>query len=122
MYDSLKDCPWRNVLETRVNSKGETVPFLEESVLPSAYEGGEPMVLGVIVLIVGILQIPAALVTLPAIAYLWFGGDASTASNIAFTVYLFVAGLADNVLKPMLLGRGVDAPTLVGAWGAWWST
>jgi len=77
-------------------------------------------ILGVIVLVVGILQIPAALVTLPAIAYLWFGGDASTASNIAFTVYLFVAGLADNVLKPMLLGRGVDAPmpvVLLGALG-----
>ncbi len=40
--------PWRNVLEYRENSKGEMVPFLEESVLPGAYEH-EPMILGVII-------------------------------------------------------------------------
>jgi len=60
------------------------------------------------------------LVSLPAIAYLWWSGDASTASNIFFTVYLLVAGMADNVLKPLLLGRGVDAPMpviLLGAMG-----
>jgi predicted PurR-regulated permease PerM len=48
------------------------------------------------------------------------GGDASTTSNIIFTVYLLVAGLVDNVLKPMLLGRGVDVPmpiVLLGALG-----
>ena len=33
---------------------------------------------------------------------------------------LFVAGMADNVLKPLMLGRGVDAPMpviLLGALG-----
>lgn len=74
----------------------------------------------VVVLLLGILQLPAALVSLPAIAYLWWLGDASTALNILFTVYLLVAGLADNVLKPLLLGRGVDVPmpvVLLGALG-----
>jgi predicted PurR-regulated permease PerM len=74
----------------------------------------------VVVLLLGILQLPAALVSLPAIAYLWWSGDASTVLNIVFTVYLLVAGLADNVLKPLLLGRGVDAPmpvVLLGALG-----
>ena len=40
--------------------------------------------------------------------------------SIVFTVYLLVAGAADNVLKPLLLGRGVDAPMpiiLLGALG-----
>lgn len=72
------------------------------------------------VLILGVMQLPAALVSLPAIAYLWMGGDASTTSNIMFTVYLVIAGLADNILKPLLLGRGVDAPMpviLLGALG-----
>ena len=39
---------------------------------------------------------------------------------IAYTVVLFVSGLADNVLKPLTLGRGVDAPMpviLLGALG-----
>ena len=63
---------------------------------------------------------PAALISLPAIAYLWWSGDASTVSNIIFTVYLVVAGFADSVLKPLLLGRGVEAPMpiiLLGALG-----
>jgi len=77
-------------------------------------------VLALIVLLLGIAQLPATLVTVPVIVYLWWAGDASTAMNIVYTVYLVVAGLADNVLKPMLLGRGVDAPMpviLLGALG-----
>ena len=77
-------------------------------------------VLAVIVLLLDILQLPAVLVSLPAIAYLWAAGDASTLMNVVFTVYLMVAGMADNVLKPMLLGRGVDVPmpvVLLGALG-----
>ena len=40
--------------------------------------------------------------------------------NSAITVYLMLAGLADNILKPILLGRGVDVPMpiiLIGALG-----
>ena len=77
-------------------------------------------VLAFVVLLIGILQLPALLVSLPVIGYLWWSGDASTMSNIMFTVYLLVAGFADNVLKPLLLGRGVDVPmpvVLIGALG-----
>jgi predicted PurR-regulated permease PerM len=77
-------------------------------------------VLAVIVLILGIAQVPALLVTLPAIVYLWSSGDYSTAAAIAYTVVLFLAGMADNVLKPLMLGRGVEAPMpviLLGALG-----
>lgn len=77
-------------------------------------------VLALIVMLVGIMQLPALIVSLPAIAYMWWAGDASTTANIVFTVYLLVAGMADNVLKPMLLGRGVDVPmpvVLLGALG-----
>jgi len=77
-------------------------------------------VLAFIAMFIGIMQLPGALITLPAIAYLWWAGDGSTTSNIIFTIYLVVAGLADNVLKPLLLGRGVDAPMpiiLLGALG-----
>jgi len=77
-------------------------------------------VLAVIVLILGIAQVPALLVTLPAIIYLWSSGAYSTAAAIAYTVVLFLSGMADNVLKPLMLGRGVDAPMpviLLGALG-----
>jgi predicted PurR-regulated permease PerM len=77
-------------------------------------------VLALLVMVLGILQLPALLVSLPAVAWLWMSGDGSTTSNVAFTIYLLVAGAADNVLKPLLLGRGVDAPMpviLIGALG-----
>ncbi len=77
-------------------------------------------VLAVIVLVLGIAQVPALIVTLPAIAYLWMSGAYDTGAAAVNSVLLFVAGMADNVLKPLMLGRGVDAPMpviLLGALG-----
>jgi predicted PurR-regulated permease PerM len=77
-------------------------------------------VLAFAVLFLGIVQLPATIISLPVVVYLWWAGDASTASNIFYTIYLMVAGMADNVLKPLLLGRGVEAPMpviLLGALG-----
>ena len=77
-------------------------------------------VLAVIVLVLGIAQVPAVIVTLPAIGYIWTSGDYSNVLAITHTVVLLVAGMADNVLKPLMLGRGVDAPMpviLLGALG-----
>ena len=77
-------------------------------------------VAALIVLVLGIAQIPALLVTLPAIAYIWTSGDYGTGAAIAYSVVLFLAGIADNFLKPLMLGRGVDAPMpviLLGALG-----
>jgi predicted PurR-regulated permease PerM len=77
-------------------------------------------VLAVVVLVLGIAQVPALIVTLPAIAYLWASGGYGTGEAALYTVLLFVAGMADNVLKPLMLARGVDAPMpviLLGALG-----
>lgn len=77
-------------------------------------------VLALVVLVLGIAQVPALLVTLPVIAYIWWSGDYGTMAAVAYTVLLFIAGMLDNVLKPLLLGRGVDAPMpviLLGALG-----
>jgi predicted PurR-regulated permease PerM len=76
--------------------------------------------LALIVLLLAIMQLPATLVSLPVILWLWNSGDGGTVMNVIWTVYFVLAGLADNVLKPMLLGRGVDAPMpviLIGALG-----
>lgn len=40
--------PWKQVLSTRVNSKGVEVPFLEKSVWPSEFDG-DPQIAGAIV-------------------------------------------------------------------------
>jgi predicted PurR-regulated permease PerM len=77
-------------------------------------------VLAVIVLVLGIAQVPALLVTLPAIGYIWSSGTYGTGAAVLYSVLLFVAGMSDNVLKPLLLGRGVDVPMpiiLLGALG-----
>jgi predicted PurR-regulated permease PerM len=74
--------------------------------------------LALIVLVLGIAQVPALLVTLPVIVYIWMSGDYGTAAAVTHTVLLFLAGMLDNVLKPLLLGRGVDAPMVVILLGA----
>lgn len=75
--------------------------------------------LALAVLLLGIAQIPATLITIPVIIYV-IAADGVSGATIIFSVYIFVAGLADNVLKPLLLGRGVDVPMpviLIGALG-----
>ncbi|VVO17231.1 AI-2E family transporter [Pseudomonas fluorescens] len=75
--------------------------------------------LALAVLLLGIMQLPATLITLPVIVFVFATEGASTAT-IVFAIYVFVAGLVDNVLKPLLLGRGVDVPmpvVLIGALG-----
>jgi predicted PurR-regulated permease PerM len=77
-------------------------------------------VLAMITLVLSIAQVPALIVILPAIAYIWWSGNYSNGAAIAHTIILLLAGMADNVLKPLLLGRGVDAPMpviLLGALG-----
>ncbi|WPP46667.1 AI-2E family transporter [Pseudomonas sp. AN-1] len=75
--------------------------------------------LALAVLLLGIMQLPATLITIPVIAFVFTTEGASTAT-IVFAIYVFIAGLADNVLKPLMLGRGVDVPmpvVLIGALG-----
>ncbi len=77
-------------------------------------------VLAIAVLVLGIAQVPALLVTLPVIAYLWGSGDYGAVEATVYTVLLGVLGMTDNVLKPLMLGHGVDAPMpviLLGALG-----
>ena len=75
--------------------------------------------LAMAVLIIGIMQLPVPLITFPVIAYV-LGTEGASAASIAFSIYIFIAGMVDNVLKPLLLGRGVEVPMpviLIGALG-----
>jgi predicted PurR-regulated permease PerM len=65
-------------------------------------------VLIVVTFLIGVLQLPALILTIPVIAWGWSHLD-STSAGI-FTVYCLLAGVSDQVLKPILLGRGIDAP------------
>lgn len=67
-------------------------------------------------LILAIVQIPAIIVMVPVIA--WAYGHADPVPATIFAIYGVLVALSDNVLKPMLLGRGVDLPMLVVLLGA----
>jgi len=44
--------------------------------------------LAAIVLVLGIAQVPAVIVTMPAMAYIWMKGDYGSSEAIAYTVLL----------------------------------
>ncbi len=73
-------------------------------------------VFAIILLIVTIIQLPSILITLPVIIYVFSFAD--TVPAIIFTVWTVAWSLSDNILKPMLLGKGVDVPMLVILLGA----
>jgi predicted PurR-regulated permease PerM len=68
-------------------------------------------VLAFAVLILAILQIGSAVVLVPVIIWIWATKDFAVA--LPLTIYLLIVGLADNVLKPLLMGRGLNTPMLV---------
>mgnify|MGYP005634100729 FL=1 len=69
-----------------------------------------------IVLVFAVAQIPALLVLIP-VAFYVFSVESTTVSVI-YLLWSVVVALSDTVLKPMLLGRGVEAPMLVILLGA----
>jgi predicted PurR-regulated permease PerM len=70
------------------------------------------------VLFCAVVQVPAPLAMLPAVIWLFSQGD--TARGVIGIVLVVAVAIVDNVLKPVLLGRGVKVPLavmLVGALG-----
>ncbi|WP_027577927.1 AI-2E family transporter [Bradyrhizobium sp. Ai1a-2] len=63
------------------------------------------------ILLLSIVQIGSAIVLIPVIIWLWTAKDFTTA--LPLTVFLVIVGLLDNILKPLVMGRGLTTPTLV---------
>jgi predicted PurR-regulated permease PerM len=63
------------------------------------------------VMILAIVQIGAAIILVPVIIWIWLDKDFTTA--LLMTVFLCIVGILDNVLKPLVMGRGLTTPTLV---------
>jgi len=68
-----------------------------------------------IFLFASVLQL-GGLVLVPAVIYMF--AIASTTKAVMFLVWCLIVGLMDNVLKPLLLGRGVPVPMAVVFLGA----
>jgi predicted PurR-regulated permease PerM len=63
------------------------------------------------VLILGIVQAPLLIVIVPLIIWSWIAME--TTSALLFTVYMIPVSLMDNILRPLVMGRGLDTPMLV---------
>lgn len=49
--------PWKKVLEYRINSSGEEIPFLEQSILPNNFNGDPQVINAVLFAVLGFLTI-----------------------------------------------------------------
>jgi predicted PurR-regulated permease PerM len=62
-------------------------------------------------LILAVVQIPTILILVPIIVYVFSTSTVVTA--VVFAIWCLLIGISDNVLKPLLMGRGVDVPMIV---------
>ena len=65
-------------------------------------------VLAFLALLLGIVQIGPAIVFLPMIVWSWTAMETSHAR--LFTAYMIPVGLVDNILRPLLMARGLSTP------------
>lgn len=73
--------------------------------------------LALVVLVLAIAQLPPWLLLLPVIVYVFSTHD-STLVAVVFAVWSLAVSFLDLVLKPLMLGRGVQAPMPVILLGA----
>ena len=64
-----------------------------------------------LVLLLAVVQLPTLIVLVPII--FWVFGSSSTGLAVLFAIWSLAVGLSDNILKPLLLGRGSDVPMFV---------
>lgn len=67
-------------------------------------------------LLLSVIQIGIFPVSIPILIYVFTTADTLTA--VAFMIWILLVGALDNVLKPILLGRGVEVPMAVIFLGA----
>jgi len=70
-------------------------------------------VLSVVVLVLGIAQAPAAIVSLPAIVYIWTSGDYSSAAAVGYTVLLVISKVGGAGVRPDALIRQIGGSYVV---------
>ena len=64
-----------------------------------------------LIFVLGVVQIPLFIVTLPIIVYMFAVKEPLPA--IIWSILLLVVGTSDNILRPILLGKGAPVPMLV---------
>ena len=64
--------------------------------------------LTLVALLLGIMQVPLILLTLPIVGYVL--ATEATQPALIFLIWNVIVGLSDNILRPLMLGRGVEVP------------
>jgi predicted PurR-regulated permease PerM len=64
--------------------------------------------LSLLAMALGVVQVPVIIVVLPAILYAF--ATESTTVAIVFTVWSIIGSLSDAVLKPLMIGHGLEVP------------
>jgi predicted PurR-regulated permease PerM len=67
--------------------------------------------LAFVVLLLSIVQIGGAIVILPVIIWIWTDKEFPIA--LVLTVFFVIVSVLDNILKPLVMGRGLTTPALV---------
>lgn len=74
-------------------------------------------IFAMIVMFSAIIQVPVTLAVIPAIIFA-FSISGNMTHTIIFTVYILIVSLLDNFLKPKLLSKGLQTPTVIIFLGA----
>lgn len=70
----------------------------------------------VVCLVLAIVQVGLLPVSIGVIIYIW--SHASTTTAVLLTIWMIFVGVIDNILKPIMLGKGAPVPMLVVFLGA----
>jgi predicted PurR-regulated permease PerM len=77
-----------------------------------------PGLISFLVLVLGIVQIGPSIVLIPLVIWSWFAMDSTAA--FLFSLYMIPVNLLDNVLRPLVMAKGLGTPiwlTLIGVLG-----
>jgi predicted PurR-regulated permease PerM len=77
-----------------------------------------PGLISFLVLLLGIVQIGPSIILLPLVIWSWFAMDATSA--VLFSLYMIPVNLIDNVLRPLVVAKGLGTPMwviLLGVFG-----
>jgi len=72
--------------------------------------------LTLVCIVLGVIQVGVVIILIPVVIYLF--ATANTVTAVVFLVYAILIAPLDNILKPILLGRGVKVPMVVVFIGA----
>jgi predicted PurR-regulated permease PerM len=77
-----------------------------------------PGLISFLVLFLGIIQIGPSIILVPLVIWSWFAMDATSA--VVFTLYMIPVNFLDNVLRPLVMAKGLGTPIwiiLLGVFG-----